>query len=129
MMIIKMKLYIFLRSAVGGGADLVGDGDSAFAGERGGVVGFEAGDLAGGRLEAVARRLAVGGGLGGGIEALHSVAASRRRRSSVLEVTDAIDQAIRHLPARDSCMCHGCTHHNHAEHCSQKCNLEASHGN
>ncbi|KAH1256416.1 hypothetical protein GmHk_03G006577 [Glycine max] len=45
--------------------------------------------------------LAVGGGLGGGIEALHSAA--------------AWGQGARHMPARDSSMCHGCTHHNHAQ--------------
>jgi len=100
-MIYKMKLiYILTWSCRGCWSD--------------GVVGIEARDDAGVLLEAVARLLAVGGGVGGGVEALHSAA--------------AWGQGARHMPARDSSMCHGCTHHNHAQQWSQKCNLEASHG-
>ena len=62
-------------SAVGGGTDLVGDADATLAREYACVVSIESRDGTGGGFQAVADRLAVWGGLCGGVEGPHSGAA------------------------------------------------------
>lgn len=68
-------IFFVLPSAVGGGADLVGDADATLAWEYGCVVSIESTDAAGGAFEAIAHGLAVWGGLCGVVEGLHSGAA------------------------------------------------------
>jgi hypothetical protein len=88
--------------AVGGGADAVRQADAALARDALGVAGLEAADPAGAGLEAVARGLPVGGGLGGGAEALDAAAAGcRGGGAGAASIGEAGGDGRVHLPAAD----------------------------
>jgi len=120
--------FFFLRSAVGGGTDLVGDVDATLAGENGCVVSIESGDAGGGGFQAVANRLAVRGGLCGGVEGPDSDAARRRHHPTLGEESEAWSEGTCDLAARDG-MCRGCRQQHQAQHGNEARILEAGHGN
>ena len=120
-----MVYLCIIPGTVSGGADLVRDVDTAFAGESLSVLRIEASEFSGYALQAVADGPAVGGGPCGGHHALDPVAARWCGTLTRLNVTTA-----RRYAACDLTTCDGlsdrCAHHSHA-HDHHKCNLKASH--
>lgn len=92
---------MWLRGAVGGGADLVGNANTTFAGKRRGVGDDGRGGRAGHRLQARAHSLAVGDGRRLVVQGLNPLAAVHRRhcRSPVQHIVDARGQITRHRAA------------------------------
>ncbi|RWW53267.1 hypothetical protein BHE74_00040254 [Ensete ventricosum] len=90
-----------LPRAVSGGADAVGDVDTALARDPGDETGLNPRDAGGGSLEAVAGGLAVRRGLGGVIESPHPAAASFCERPRALGVAKAGNEVGDHLAAAD----------------------------
>lgn len=115
----EMKAYgvssqSHIRVAVSGDADLVGDVDSTFSWECSYIVGIDTPTKTSGKgFQAIARRPAVHGGLGQGVEVSHSVAAPRLWPSTAAKVAKARRHRDRDTAAVDPSMCHVCTHHNH----------------
>lgn len=115
-----------ILSAVGGGADRVGDLDITFGWEWSGVACVDTLHCKGKAFQTVARGLAVSGGPCGAVQVLHSITTRHRRSSAAFEVAEAWSHRRGHLTARDR-MCHMCTHHDHDHHRNHACNLQASH--
>lgn len=114
-----------LLSAVGGGADLVWDVDTALTGEGSSITSIETRERASGGLQAVASGLAVSGGACSGVDLPHSGTARWRWTSTTLNVRSARNQGARNRSTRDSSLRHGCYHH--AQHHKSTHKLHASH--
>lgn len=92
----------FIRSAIGGGADLVGNVDTTLAGKPSGKVRIESGNVSGGGFQAIASGLAVRGGLCGVVQSSNPTTAAGRHCSTSPHVVNAWCQAGTNLAT-----CHG----------------------
>lgn len=111
----SIYVYIkYVRSAVGGGADLVRNIDSTLARKSCGEARVEPANIGSKAFQAIASCLAVRGGLGSAVQRPNPSAAGGRHNPTSLHVVDAWCEAAAHL-ATCYGLCNWCTQ-DHAHH-------------